>query len=219
MFVQLILIMLFTVLSLNTALIKEVENMSYVWTDGYDRLLKDKPYHWKDILQYYYPTLEHKLDAILYHDCKKSYQILPEDNAIIVPLDRGIVNVIPFPVSRHVEQFWLNIPKPKQMRVDPFLCEAVYVKKRPIFNNTGCQLPHYMNSGAPRCQTSILKWICEHASIAIDNPSSNGFVLPESDHSTWIKPPLPWLLTIRDSFVTMCGQIASKCGRILSETL
>lgn len=201
--------MLFTIYSIASL---ELGNNDFPNKEKYDNLLNQKPYHWKDILHYYYPTLQHKVDAMLHYGCKTSNRILPANSAITIPPDRDSVYIIPFPPSQDIETFWYNIPPPKQMRVDPFLCEAVYVKKRPIFNNTGCQLPHYMSPGAPRCQTSLLKWICDQSKLPIDNPTPNGFFLPESQHSTWIKPPLPWILTIRESLVTMCGQIISKCG-------
>lgn len=188
---------------------------NFIGDEYYKNLLHGNRFQWKDIAHYYYPTLQHKLEAILYQDCKKSYVILPVNSSIITPSDRDKIYVIPFPPHERLETFWRNIPKPAQMRVDPYLCEAVNIKKRPIFNNTGCQLPHYMSSGAPRCQTSFLKWICDQSSMPINQSIANGFVLPEADHLTWINPPQPWLLSVRESLVTMCGQIVTKCGTLI----
>jgi hypothetical protein len=112
----------------------------------------------------------------------------------------------------------LLLSRPQQMRVEPYLCDAVYEKRRPIFFNKGCQLPHYMNPSAPRCQTKYLKWICEQAQRNITDSSisttGSAFVLPESDHQTSFIPPIPWLLSARNALVSKCGTIVTACGYV-----
>lgn len=103
------------------------------------------------------------------------------------------------------------------MRVEPYLCQEVYEKRRPIFFNKGCQLPHYMNPFAPRCQTKYLRWICEDAQRNIsDTRTQPSFILPESDHRTAVTPPTPWILTVQNALVSLCGTILTKCGFIHS---
>jgi hypothetical protein len=53
--------------------------------------------------------------------------------------------------------------------------------------------------------------------IPIDNPRGNDFVVPESNHMKSELPPQPWLLTARNSFVSMCGDVSTQCG--LARTL
>jgi hypothetical protein len=100
------------------------------------------------------------------------------------------------------------------MRVEPALCDAAKTHKNPIFNKTTCQLTYIMNPSSPRCQIGYLKWICDHSRMDITRTESNGFALPESDHSSAESPPVPFLVTARDSFVSMCGQIATPCGLV-----
>ena len=72
-----------------------------------------------------------------------------------------------------------------------------------------------MNPSSPRCQTSYLDWACSSASIDINQSITNHFILPESNHQkTSNIPPHPYLVTTKDSYVTMCGQIISSCGLI-----
>lgn len=75
-----------------------------------------------------------------------------------------------------------------------------------------------MHPSAPRCQTQYLKSICQQASLLIDNHQPNGFILPESNHATTYLPPQPWLVTTKDTFVSMCGQISLSCGMIHTNT-
>ena len=75
-----------------------------------------------------------------------------------------------------------------------------------------------MYSSAPRCQTQYLKSICQQASLSIDNHQPNGFILPESNHATTFLPPQPWLVTTKDTFVSMCGQISLACGMLQTNT-
>lgn len=136
-------------------------------------------YPWKNKNSYYFPNIELKLNEILHGNCINTYKILT-NNKIELPNDSSYLNIASFPISKSIFDWWLKIPKPIQMRNDPFLCDVVYTKKKPIFNNSGCQLPHYMNPSAPRCQTKYLKWICDNARLKIDEVLPNYFILPES---------------------------------------
>lgn len=168
-------------------------------------------YPWKSKSKYYYGSTEDKLQEILNGNCMGAVKTL-KDSEIRVPTDSSQLYVSSFPASKDIVDWWKGVQKPKQMRVEPFLCEDVYNKKLPIFNNKGCQLPAYMSPSAPRCQTQYLKKICEQAQMNITDTTANQFVLPESDHATTFSPPVPYLLTARNSFVSLCGQIASPCG-------
>ena len=103
-------------------------------------------------------------------------------------------------------------------RVEPQLCDHPYTRKRPIFNNSGCQLPGYMHIGAPRCQVKYLKWICDHSRISFDDSRSNGFVIPESDHANSFVPPVPWLLMANDVLVSLCGDVVHACGLVHTQS-
>jgi hypothetical protein len=140
-------------------------------------------YFWKVREDYYHNSLQQKIDLITKLDkCSSSVKII-EKSSIILPSDDSIVHMSEFPVQPEMFNWWAKIPRPTQMRVDPFICDIVYTKKVPIFNNTGCQLPEYMSPSAPRCQTQYLRWVCSLARIPIDSITPNYFVLPESDHS------------------------------------
>jgi len=125
-----------------------------------------------------------------------------------------------WPVSKQpggtaLVKLWRSMRRPRQHRVDPYLCEAVYSKKYPLFNNTqGCQLRHYMHPGAPRCQALYLKHLCAAASIDIFNSSSNGFVMQEADHAhgDTLFPPEPYLVKATRALVSKCGDISLPCG-------
>eukprot|EP01031_Cornospumella_fuschlensis_P041255 gene41255-50351_t len=134
--------------------------------------------------------------------------------------DRRSINVFPSPVNQNIQDWYLSLPPPKQMRVDPTLCTIVSTYKRPIFNNTGCQLRHYMSLYAPRCQVPYIKHICYAASMDIHNQTLSGFVLPESDHSLWKNylPPLPYILVMQNVFVSQCGQVSLPCGFVHPST-
>lgn len=94
-------------------------------------------YPWKDKAKYYYNTINEKLDQIFpLGDCGKSYKIL-KDGVLELPTSNKEVFISSVPVASDIKEWWRSIPKPKQMRVEPFLCENVYNKKLPIFNNTG----------------------------------------------------------------------------------
>lgn len=171
----------------------------------------DANYVWKNKSKYYFSTIEEKMEEILLNNCSQNYQRL-KDGVMETPKTSEILHISVIPVASDILDFWKSIPKPTQMRVEPFLCENVYAKKLPIFNNTGCQLPTYMSPSAPRCQTQYLRWICEQSQLDITNTKPNHFVLPEAGHSTTFLPPQPWILMAKDSFVSMCGQISGPCG-------
>ncbi|RYY89371.1 hypothetical protein EON63_00810 [archaeon] len=124
------------------------------------------------------------------------------------------IYVYPSPIEQEIQNWYLTLPVPKQMRVDPTLCTIVSTYKRPIFNNTGCQLRHYMSLYAPRCQVPYIKHICYAASLDIHNHTHTGFVLPESNHALWKEslPPLPYVLVMQNVFVSQCGQVSLPCG-------
>eukprot|EP01038_Epipyxis_sp_PR26KG_P010576 gene10576-14206_t len=129
-------------------------------------------------------------------------------------LSAELINIYVIPINEADLLLWKSIIKPIQMRIDPALCLSVYEKPNPIFNVTGCKLKGYMHPSAPRCQNSYLKWICENAQMSIDELKPNHFILPEADHSTTNIPPKPWLIRVTNSYVSMCGQIYSRCGLI-----
>ena len=172
-----------------------------------------KDYPWTERQRYYFPTVEDKMKEILSDKCLTKLTVLP-DGVILLPPSNATLNVASMPVKKEIVEWWRSMAKPSQMRVDPNLCDAVLTKRVPIFNNTGCQLQGYMHPSAPRCQTKYLKYVCDQSRIPIDIPASNSFVIPESDHSTADLPPQPWLLTARNSFVSMCGSISTACGLV-----
>lgn len=175
-------------------------------------------YTWKQRDFYYFDTLEKKMSIVLLEQCQKSYRRV-NDSTTLLPDNDFDLYVSSFPISENIINWWKGFKKPTQMRVDPYICTIVYQKRLPIFNNTGCQLPTYMSPFAPRCQTQYLRWACEQSSIPISIETPNYFVLPESDHQTTDLPPQPWLLTARNAFVTMCGQISLPCGTIYNTNI
>lgn len=174
------------------------------------------PYKWKDKEKYYFPDIDGKLSEIITGSCRLSHKTADHPNdvpSVFYPKLAADFIVLRFAVEEIMSSWWRSIPSPKQMRVEPWLCDVVFTKKNPIFNNTGCQLPDYMSTSAPRCQTSYLKWICDSSRMDImDSSSSSRFILPESNHATSFLPPAPFLLIAKYSFVTLCGQIISSCG-------
>jgi hypothetical protein len=170
-------------------------------------------YPWNERNRYYFSSLLTKMTDTLSEGCRRTLNVL-NDGVILLPSSSTILNVASMPPHSEIVKWWRALQKPQQMRVDPNLCDAVLTKKVPIFNNTGCQLRGYMNPSAPRCQNKYLKLICDQSRISIDDSRRNSFVLPESDHSTAELPPQPYLLTAKDSFVSMCGQISSYCGLV-----
>eukprot|EP01041_Mallomonas_annulata_P011558 gene11558-24171_t len=175
-------------------------------------------YEWHEKFKYYFPSLEIKMREMLHGRCINTYQQL-QDGVIRLPESPKNVTVTSFPISEKISDWWKNIDSPRQMRVEPLLCDTPYSKLRPIFNNTGCVTPvGYMIQSGPRCQTDYLKWICKNARIPSNVAISNGFILPESNHKSTDFPPAPYLLTVRESFVSMCGQISNRCGLIATTT-
>ena len=144
---------------------------------------------------------------------KQRYMLLP-DRVIKVPNQGDIIYVSSFPPSDDLYSWWFRIAKPLQMRVEPTLCEAATIHKNPIFSKSTCQLSHIMSPYSPRCQVSYLKWICNQSLLSIHQTTPNYFVIPEADHSTSFVPPTPYLLTVRNALVSVCGQIVYKCGLI-----
>lgn len=172
-----------------------------------------EPYPWYERIQYYFKSLASRMDGIVSGDCQSAINHL-EDGVIRLPNSSSTLNVASIPVDDQILRWWRNIKQPKQMRVDPNLCDAVMTKKRPIFTNKGCHLNGYMSASAPRCQNKYLQYICNQSRIAIDDPVRNGFFLPESNHFSTELPPQPWLMTASNSFVSMCGQISTDCGLV-----
>lgn len=177
----------------------------------------DEPYSWISRKNYYYQSLKIKTEGILDNNCRTVLNTL-HDGMIELPASDNVLNIASMPVKQELINWWKSIPKPKQMRVDPNLCDAVYAGRYPIFNSTGCQLKGMMHPGAPRCQNEYLKHICDKSRINIDDPRRNAFVLPESDHKKSELPPQPFLLTARNSFISMCGHISSQCGILRTQS-
>jgi hypothetical protein len=175
---------------------------------------------WNRQQTYYYKTLEQKLSVIGHEGCQRLYSILPAVKREIFEANNShMITVTASPVEPSIMKFWKEIPSPKQMRVDPNLCDVVYTKRKPIFNNTGCQLPHYMNAAAPRCQTDYLKWICDSSRMPLTQTISNHFILPEANHAHWhLLPPMPFVLSLKEVMVSQCGQISAACGFIHTNT-
>jgi hypothetical protein len=169
-------------------------------------------YTWKDKHVYYFNSVIQKLNQIIHGKCKKSLILLNVSETI--PRSNDKIYAVALNISNEDFNWWKKISRPIQMRVDPSLCSAVYLKKTPIFDQPGCQLQTYMNYAAPRCQTQYLKWICENSQLPVDSKKPNFFILPESDHSRAFIPPQPWIIIARDSFVTMCGQLSTFCGLV-----
>ena len=169
---------------------------------------------WRDKHTYYHPSLNAKMEETLEGRCLRLWK-KQTDGTIVVPQSADDLFAASFPVSREIYEWWMAIPVPKQMRVEPYLCAAPYERRRPLWNNPACQLPHYMHPSAPRCQTSVLKWICDKASVAHNKTDlHHRFVLPEANHATADTPPQPWLITVRRAIVSMCGHISANCGLV-----
>ena len=168
-------------------------------------------YTWNKREAYYFESLQGKMKDTLSSGCISKVTFLG-DGSIVIPSTSTTLNAASMPVKANIMKWWKNIPKPSQMRVDPHLCDAVAAKRLSIFNQTGCQLPGYMSPSAPRCQNKYMKYICDQSRTAIDDQKGKSFVILESDHNNTELPPQPWLLTARNSFVSMCGDISTDCG-------
>lgn len=182
-------------------------------TAGTSGFQQQEPYPWKEKSNYYYASLEEKMKIIMHGNCRDTYvRVMEASNFSSMESSQVFVADIPPPPS--LVDWWRSFPRPSQMRVEPYLCDVVTTKRLPIFENSGCQLPHYMSPSAPRCQTKYLKWICDNARTNTTNATANGFILPESDHQRSFLPPIPWLLMTGKAFVSMCGHIVAQCGLI-----
>jgi hypothetical protein len=109
----------------------------------------EQEYVWRSRSEYYYQSIQEKMKFVLPSTCMSVLKTL-KNGTIEVPSSDNTLNVASMPVNQELLEWWKSIPRPKQMRVDPFLCEAVMIKKRPIFDNVGCQIKGWMNPGSPR---------------------------------------------------------------------
>eukprot|EP00605_Chrysophyceae_sp_TOSAG23-4_P001612 GSChrysophyteH1.ASY1.ANO1.1772.1 assembled CDS len=190
------------------------------WVSGHGNAKYERygAYKWLSRSNYYYPSIEHKMKILtdLSESCKSSFKIAKNSDYMVDHPYEGLI-ASSWPIEEKdsdLKEWWLSIPAPKQHRVEPFLCEDVWSKRRPIFNNSqgGCQLRHYMHESSPRCQITYLEHLCSTASIPIDQPTANGFIIPESDHRTTELPPQPYLVRANDVLVSMCGDLLTTCG-------
>lgn len=176
---------------------------------------EDQPFSWLRQEDYYFKKLDAKFRLMdIEGSCSNALSIRKK---LEVP-PKGEVYMSSIQVNDSLVQWWHSIPPPKQHRVDPLLCEAPYQRKKPIFDNDGCFMRLYMSKSAPRCQSKYLKYICDKSQMNIEDSTPNGFFIPEANHKNTFMPPTPWILTVRDSFVTACGQISSQCGPIHTTT-
>jgi hypothetical protein len=170
-------------------------------------------FKWKKPYDYYYRSVQEKLPVILHGNCLKNVNLLPVDANITVPTERNRLNVITYSIDKDLYLWWIRIPKPRQMRIDPRICTSIYLKRKPIFDNPGCQLDGYMSPSAPRCQTKYLKYICENSKMNFTDVVPNHFVIVEADHSQWLTPPSPWIAVAKNASVSICGHISASCGK------
>jgi hypothetical protein len=92
---------------------------------------------WKDKDTYYYKQIQLKMKNLVIHGNCTSNFIQIVDNIIETPELRDEVFISIFPINKSIQLYWKNMIIPKQHRVDPFICEVVYQRKKlPIFNNT-----------------------------------------------------------------------------------
>ena len=131
-----------------------------------------------------------------------------------IPSTDNELFITPMPINHRLLSWWKAIRRPKLMRVDPNLCDAIAFDKHPIFRRAGCSHLH-LHPGSPRCQNDYLKWVCYNSARAIsDHVTTSFFVLPESDHLNTKLPPEPYIITAKNAFVSMCGDISSRCGLV-----
>lgn len=171
---------------------------------------------WLERERYYYRGVREKLLELLEasNECIRLARVGAESDTSIIA-SGSAVEISSFPIEKRdgdLYSWWRQLRPPKQIRVDPYLCDEVNTKRVPIWKNSGCQLKHYMHPSAPRCQTRYLKWICDNSRTEITVTQGNGFILPESDHSGTENPPQPYLVKVRDALVSMCGDISMACG-------
>ena len=166
----------------------------------------EESFEWNEKNKYYFPKVEIKMKEMLGRNCLKSYEISSSSSIIGTdsPSDVNNILVIQMPVTTEMISWWKNIKRPIQMRVEPRICNTSSYGRRPFFERKGCIDPAgYMSQSGPRCQTSYLKWICNHSKMDTNQIIPNGFILPESDHIKTFFPPRPFILITRSSFVSM----------------
>ena len=171
-------------------------------------------YSWRARSNYYFPDLLKKVELIAERSTCKSSIVVQKDFSVALPSSGEEIFISSFPVSKEMFSWWKNIPRPTQMRVDPYICHFADMSAKSVFSKMGCQQDKFYSPSAPRCQTEYLKWACEQSRIPINSSTPNHFILPESDHSLNIMdpPPQPWLLTARNAMVCMCGHLSLPCG-------
>lgn len=168
---------------------------------------------WRAKTKYYYEDLRLKVNEMVQPSCRASIRFAAVDQ-VAIPHDDSVVSVTPLTIDDTTMRWWRSFDRPVQMRVDPLLCKAVYLKKTPIFDQPSCQLKTYMHPSAPRCQTKYLKWLCETTQLDINDDRPNYAIMPEAHHNRTFLPPQPYILTIRNAYVMMCGQVIANCGAI-----
>jgi hypothetical protein len=163
------------------------------------RKVPDANFTWKRVEDYYFPLLDHKMQLILDEGCYNTYKETTM-NTITIPISDSEIFASTFStVVEELRPWWSKMRPASQLRVEPALCNSAKSKKKPIFYQNGCNLPHYMHPSAPRCQNSYLHWLCENAAMNITSTLRNGFIMPEANHSSAIVPPFPFLLTAKRS--------------------
>ena len=117
--------------------VSSIDNYNSSDNFNHRRLSIDGINIWKDKDNYYYKQVQLKMKSLVIHGNCTSHFIQIVDNTIQVPELRDEVFISVFPINDSIQLYWKNMHVPKQHRVDPFICEVVYQKKKlPIFNNT-----------------------------------------------------------------------------------
>ena len=93
-------------------------------TAGSSIVIDAEPYDWNERNHYYFRSLKSKMDGVLSENCLSALNLL-EDGVIRLPNSSRTINVASMPVDDQILRWWQRIEKPKQMRVDPNLCDAV----------------------------------------------------------------------------------------------
>ena len=93
---------------------------------------------WSGKKRYYFTNFEDKFAQMSHGKCHESIVQLP-DNTTEFPI-RGMMFASSFPISREIFEWWKVIPRPTSMRNNPYLCDFVYTKHKPIFTAKGCQV-------------------------------------------------------------------------------
>lgn len=84
---------------------------------------ESQPYAWKTPHKYYYDNIVTKIHEVLNGPGKYTFS-QTADAVITAPTNPAILHVATFPAHPHLVDWWRSIPRPDQMRVDPFLCAA-----------------------------------------------------------------------------------------------